>query len=228
MSGERARKLLRGLGGVSRRRIAAAGAGGVLAAAMVAAAAGPAAAAGSPVLAFTPSPFGYGQVTVGQTASQKFTLANSGGKASRALSVRLAGSREFTITADRCTGISLGPRTRCTVTVKFTPARAGTVTAALRAVNNKNTLLASDALTGTGAPAGHIFWANLNTGTIGRANLDGSGVNQNFITGASGPVGVVADASHIYWANFGAGTIGRANLDGSGVNQSFITGASEL
>src|SRR5215470_17660713 len=98
------------------------------------AAAGPAAAAGSPVLAFTPSPFGYGQVTVGQTASQKFTLANSGGKASRALSVRLAGSREFTITADRCTGISLGPRTRCTVTVKFTPARAGTVTAALRAV----------------------------------------------------------------------------------------------
>src|SRR5215470_16699902 len=56
------------------------------------------------------------------------------GKASRALSVKLAGSREFTITADKCTGISLGPRTRCTVTVKFTPARAGTVTAALRAV----------------------------------------------------------------------------------------------
>ena len=62
--------------------------------------------------------------------------------------------------------------------------------------------------------------------TIGRANLDGSGVNQNFITGANDPFGVAVDGGHVYWANLGSGTIGRANIDGSGVNQSFITGAS--
>jgi hypothetical protein len=134
---------------------------------MMAAAAGPAVAkTGPPVLAFTPSPFDYGQVTVGQTASQTFTLANSGGKASRALRVTLAGPTEFTITADRCTGRSLGPRKSCTVTVQFAAASVGTVTATLTAVNNKHTILATDALTGTGAPVGHIFWANNDTGTI--------------------------------------------------------------
>jgi virginiamycin B lyase len=73
-----------------------------------------------------------------------------------------------------------------------------------------------------------IYWANFNSGTIGRANLDGTGVHQSFITGADNPVGVAVDASHIYWANEGflsGTTIGRANLDGTGVDQSFISGA---
>jgi virginiamycin B lyase len=38
--------------------------------------------------------------------------------------------------------------------------------------------------------AGHIYWANFGTGTIGEANLNGTGVNQNFITGADCPIGV--------------------------------------
>ena len=76
-------------------------------------------------------------------------------------------------------------------------------------------------------PRRHLYWANYGTGTIGRANVDGTGANQSFISGASGPVGVAVDASHVYWANFDTGTIGRANLDGTGVNQSFITGASD-
>jgi len=75
------------------------------------------------------------------------------------------------------------------------------------------------------APA-YVYWANLSAGTIGRANLDGSGANQGFIAGASNPVGVAVDGQHVYWANQGAGTIGRANLDGTGANQSFIAGAS--
>jgi hypothetical protein len=71
-----------------------------------------------------------------------------------------------------------------------------------------------------------VYWTNLNTGTIGRANLDGSGANQRFITGATRPSGVALDDRYIYWANALAGTIGRANLDGSGADQGFITGAS--
>jgi len=58
-----------------RRRVAAAGAAGLRAASLVAAAAGPAAAAPSPpALAFTPSPYSYGQVTPGRTTSQTFTV----------------------------------------------------------------------------------------------------------------------------------------------------------
>src|SRR5215472_8923376 len=120
--------------GVSWRwRIVGAGAGGVLAAGMVVAAAGPAAAGGPPVLAFTPSPYDYGQVTVGQTAAKTFTLANSGGEASRALRVTLTGSGKFSITADTCTGTSLGPGKSCRVTVRFAATAPGTVTATLTA-----------------------------------------------------------------------------------------------
>ena len=61
--------------------------------------------------------------------------------------------------------------------------------------------------------------------TIGRANLDGTGVNQSFISGGSAPCGLAVDTAHIYWANLIEGTIGRANLDGTAVNQNFITPA---
>jgi len=73
----------------------------------------------------------------------------------------------------------------------------------------------------------HVYWSDVPTGTIGEANLDGSGVNQSFIAGANTnlPYGVAIDGQHIYWCNSAANTIGRANLDGTGVKQSFIPGA---
>jgi len=115
-------------------------------------------------------------------------------------------------------------------------------------------------ITGATSPCGvavdaqHIYWTNggaalvdapnsyaprnlpavTNGSTIGRANLDGSGVDQRFITGASNPCGVAVDATHIFWANpatiwagNAAGTIGRANLDGSGVSQRFVPAAGQ-
>ena len=72
--------------------------------------------------------------------------------------------------------------------------------------------------------AGHIYWANVATNTIGRASLDGSDAQPGFISGASSPIGVAVDAGHVYWANATTDTIGRANLDGSGADQSFIGG----
>ena len=73
--------------------------------------------------------------------------------------------------------------------------------------------------------AAYVYWGG--GGAIGRANLDGTGVDQAFITGASagGGAGVAVDAAHVYWTNGLGDTIGRANLDGTGVEQSFVTGA---
>ena len=73
-----------------------------------------------------------------------------------------------------------------------------------------------------------VYWANTGS-TIGRANSEGTGVNENFITGANSPCGVAVDASHLFWTNdalgtVGAGSIGRSNLDGSGVTQNLVTG----
>jgi hypothetical protein len=82
---------------------------------------------------------------------------------------------------------------------------------------------------GVAVDANHIYWADFlkTPPSIGRANLDGTGVEPDFIPIPEGlfPWGVAVDADHIYWTNvndFG-GSIGRANLDGTGVDQNFIT-----
>jgi hypothetical protein len=69
-----------------------------------------------------------------------------------------------------------------------------------------------------------VYWPTSTNGTIGRANLDGSGVNQSLITGLVDPTDVAVDGQHIYWSSYYSGVIGRANLDGTGVNPTFITG----
>jgi hypothetical protein len=101
-------------------------------------------------LAFTPSPFDFGQVGTGQTSSpQTFTLANTGGQATGALTDTLTGAAAFTVTGDTCTGISLVAGT-CTVAVRFAPASIATDTATLTAVSANPAVTATAALTGTG------------------------------------------------------------------------------
>jgi hypothetical protein len=69
-----------------------------------------------------------------------------------------------------------------------------------------------------------IYSTGYRVDAIGRANLDGTGVDAQFLP-AKSPGGVAVDASHVYWTNYDTDTIGRANLDGTGVQQSFIAGA---
>jgi hypothetical protein len=69
-----------------------------------------------------------------------------------------------------------------------------------------------------------IYWADTAEQTIGRADNDGSHVNDNFIQTAALPFQVAVDASHIYWANQNSNSIGRANIDGSDADNNFITG----
>ena len=149
-------------------------------------------AGGAPSIAWSPTTsdgtYDYGAVNVGQTASQTFTLTNSGGRATGTLAVALSGPSAFTITADGCTARSLGPGKSCNVTVQYAPTVGGSGTATLTATGEHAS--ASLTLTGSGTVSGHVYWTNADADTIGRANLDGTGANQSFITGASNPVGV--------------------------------------
>jgi sugar lactone lactonase YvrE len=184
-----------------------------------------------PTLTWSPATNGsydYGSVAAGQTASQTFSLTNSGRRATGGLTVTLSGSPAVTITADGCSGRSLGPLKSCTVAVQFAPTASGGVTATLTATGSQ--AIASLTLAGSsGTVGGHVYWSAANAVTIGRADLDGQNANQNFI--ASGPAdGLAVDSGHVYWADHNNGTIGRADLDANGnvtgVNQSFIAGAS--
>jgi hypothetical protein len=85
----------------------------------------------------------------------------------------------------------------------------------------------------------HIYWVDLDKGTIARAKLDGTGVEDEFITATDNTRGLAVGNGHIYWTNGacvpdqcaegeGEGTIGRAQLGPSGaeeVEQDFIPNA---
>ena len=74
------------------------------------------------------------------------------------------------------------------------------------------------------AKANFVYWASAGQTTIGRAKLNGSGVNNAFIAGLSNVHGVAVDSAHVYWTQGSGATssIGRANLDGSGKNPNFV------
>ena len=69
-----------------------------------------------------------------------------------------------------------------------------------------------------------MYWSDAGTGTIQRANLDGTGI-EDVVTGLRTPADIALDASRgkMYWTAGGTGRIQGANLDGSGVSD-IVTG----
>jgi len=86
----------------------------------------------------------------------------------------------------------------------------------------------------TGVPHGialdvsnnHLYWMNIETSTIHRSNLDGTGTVDLLTTGIS-PIDLALDLVHgqMYWTENGQDNrhIRRANLDGTGI-ETLVTG----
>jgi hypothetical protein len=98
---------------------------------------------------------------------------------------------------------------------------------------NKRMIDSTTAPRGVATDATHVYWAEPGSGTINRADLDGTHVVRNLVTGLAHPCSLTLDATYIYWTNCGppnevgtGTTIGRAKRDGSGADDQFITGAS--
>jgi len=113
-------------------------------------------AGGPPAIAWSPTTsggtFDHGAIVVGETASQAFTLTNTGGSATARLSISLSGSEAFSITSDACTGTSIGKRKSCAVTVEYAPTTVGqSDTATLSASGKKAAARASITHIGSGA-----------------------------------------------------------------------------
>ncbi|MGA7420360.1 MAG: choice-of-anchor D domain-containing protein, partial [Acidimicrobiales bacterium] len=161
---------------------------------------------GIPSLAWSPAPYDFGSVIVGQKPSQVFTLTNSGTGTSGALTASLTGSSAFSVPSgdDTCTGTQLAPTQSCQVTVQYAPTTAE---------NDNATLAAGGASVTISGSAGHIYWANQGDGTIKEAPVSG-GTATTLVSGQKNPFGVAVDANHIYWANQGDGTIDEAPLSG--------------
>jgi virginiamycin B lyase len=112
---------------------------------------------------------------------------------------------------------------------------AAVATALLPAICAGSPAGASPAPGRAAAAGGYLYWTNTlgpvlkpGDGVIVRARLNGTDVNQKFITGASFPDAMAAGPRYLYWANAAAGgnpnrrAIGRARLNGTDVNQRFV------
>jgi hypothetical protein len=106
-----------------------------------------------------------------------------------------------------------------------------------------DTGLGASGVCGVFVDGAHIYWgtnsvspSNPNPappvpdGTVGRANLDGTGVDNTFISrpGVPFPIPCGEDGVYLYWASGGtpgaSRNIGRARLDGTDVQPDFLTG----
>ena len=160
------------------------------------------------VLAFHPAPYDYGHVTVGERPERVFTLANTGGRASSSLTVQVSGSTAFGVTADTCTGTSLGPGKSCTVTVRFTPTDVGAVTAELAATTKNRAAAATAALTGAGrrlgsSDPGHLYWTSLTEGAgyvLNSMSLS-DGTTTSVLSGLPGADLMTVDNTDLYWSS---------------------------
>ncbi len=70
----------------------------------------------------------------------------------------------------------------------------------------------------------HVYWSHYGTVFgLGRANINGTGANYNFIPFPRASHSLLAvDRTHVYWTIRGKGTIGRAKLDGTNRDRRFI------
>jgi hypothetical protein len=57
---------------------------------------------------------------------------------------------------------------------------------------------------------------------IGRANINGSGAKNDFVSGCGS--GIAVEGKYIYFTAASGTAIGRAKIDGTDVNPNFITG----
>ena len=74
---------------------------------------------------------------------------------------------------------------------------------------------------GVAVDSQYLYWSTYPSRFIGRANLDGTARNSEWIaaraSSGEGVWGITVTGSSIYWMTRSAGSVGRANLDGTGV-----------
>ncbi len=104
------------------------------------------------LVSISPSSKDFGEVSLGSSALQTFTVSNIGGGAAVLGAVSLTGpnAAEFAVVSDTCSLQTLAPSGNCAVGVKFTPQSLGTGKSASLSVPSNYPTASVATLTGTG------------------------------------------------------------------------------
>jgi MBG domain (YGX type)/Abnormal spindle-like microcephaly-assoc'd, ASPM-SPD-2-Hydin/Beta-propeller repeat len=161
---------------------------------------------GTPEAALTPpSPYSFGNVNLGQSASEAFTLTNGGTGTLSISGVAVSGANAADFIATNGCGSSLAASSNCTITVKFTPSSpASNESATLTVTDNANGVTGSpqtELLSGTGAgvpqavlsPAPYNF-SNVDTGTTANESFTLANNGTATLAISSGGISIVPGA----------------------------------
>lgn len=67
----------------------------------------------------------------------------------------------------------------------------------------------------------YLYWTDFRAGEVGKAALDGSSTNDNFITGLNSPWGIEYVSGYLYYTN--SSFIGKAKSDGTATLNTWVT-----
>jgi hypothetical protein len=152
----------------------------------------------------------------GQTATQTFTLTNTGGSSTgtlAAVALTNTSGTAFSITSDGCSGLSLGPKKFCQVTVEYAPTTNGESDSATLTATGEHAS-ASLPLTGQGGTADLTLSPGTLTGTGSNGTND---YNYGFGLVGSG----ISDTFTFTVTNSGTGTSNTLQLAGLLPNTGF-------
>jgi hypothetical protein len=131
----------------------------------------------------TPSGYNFGNVTVGSSATNVFTVTNTGNSA---FSVSPQITAPYSITANTCGMASIPVNGSCMITIAFTPQNPGTTPGTLTLTDAANDKFTAT-FTGTGVP----LTLTLSPGAFDFGNVTlGSGASTAFTLSNPGSVGV--------------------------------------
>jgi YVTN family beta-propeller protein len=136
----------------------------------------------APAVTLSAAKLDFGTLANGtHSVPQTLTLTNSGDAALAISGSTLAGSTDFALAGDACSGQAVAAGASCTVTVTFTPSATGTREAVLAFADDASGSPHTVALTGAGFTAGTGtlpgFGDGTTTGTVAGTVVDGTVAN---------------------------------------------------
>ena len=153
----------------------------------------------------------FASQTVSSTsAAQSVTLSNTGGAALTITSVAISGTDPSDFAETNNCGSSVGVGASCTISVTFTPAASGSLTAALSITDNATGSPQSVTLTGTGASSG-------GTGGTGTSS-PAAGLSPSSLTFGNQAMAITSSAQTITLTNSGTAALSMSGITFTGTN----------